>query len=85
MVHAKTATVDGTWSKIGTANVDRLSMTGNYEINLEVIDPDVAAEMERIFLTDQSNCDELTLEEWSRRDIYRRFTEFVLKPLRHAL
>jgi cardiolipin synthase len=85
MVHAKTATIDGSWSTIGTANVDRLSMTGNYEINLEVIDPDLAVEMERIFATDQENSRELTLDEWQSRDVYRRFTEAFLNPLRHLL
>ena len=39
MVHAKTATIDGSWATVGTANIDRLSLQGNYEINLEVIDP----------------------------------------------
>ena len=43
MVHAKTSTIDSTWSTIGTANVDRLSLQGNYEINVEVIDPAFAA------------------------------------------
>ena len=38
MVHAKTATIDGRWTTIGTANIDRLSLTGNYEINLEILD-----------------------------------------------
>ena len=38
MVHAKTSTIDGRWSTVGTANIDRLVMTGNYEINVEVID-----------------------------------------------
>ena len=38
MVHAKTSTIDGNWSTVGTANVDRLSLQGNYEINVEVID-----------------------------------------------
>jgi cardiolipin synthase len=85
MVHAKTATIDGNWSTIGTANVDRLSMTGNYEINVEIIDPAVAAEMERIFETDQSHCNELFEAEWNTRDIYRRFTELFLNPLRHLL
>ncbi len=42
MVHAKTSTIDGSWSTVGTANVDRLSLQGNYEINVEVIDPDLA-------------------------------------------
>ncbi len=43
MVHAKTCTIDGTWSTVGTANVDRLSLSGNYEINVEIIDPGLAA------------------------------------------
>ncbi|MGH3413012.1 MAG: phospholipase D-like domain-containing protein [Marmoricola sp.] len=85
MVHAKTATVDGSWSTIGTANVDRLSMTGNYEINVEIIDANLAAEMERIFITDLSSCHELGIAEWRSRDIYRRFTETFLSPLRHLL
>ncbi|HET9841096.1 MAG TPA: phospholipase D-like domain-containing protein, partial [Nocardioides sp.] len=42
MVHAKTATIDGTWTTVGTANIDRLSLTGNYEINVEIIDPKLA-------------------------------------------
>ena len=85
MVHAKTATIDGTWSTIGTANVDRLSMTGNYEVNVEIIDRDLAAEMERIFETDLSNSRELSRDEWESRDVYSRFTENVLKPLRPFL
>ena len=85
MVHAKTATIDGSWSTIGTANVDRLSMTGNYEINLEVIDADFAEAMEEIFATDETNSDELHVAEWRQRDVYRRFTEAFLNPLRHLL
>ncbi|WP_201931428.1 phospholipase D-like domain-containing protein [Nocardioides donggukensis] len=85
MVHAKTATIDGSWSTIGTANVDRLSMQGNYEINLEMIDTGMAEAMERIYATDLSNCAELTRDEWESRDVYRRFTEAVLRPLRPLL
>jgi cardiolipin synthase len=85
MVHAKTATIDGTWSTVGTANVDRLSLSGNYEINVEIIDPRLAASLEEIFRLDQSNSLELTSAEWEARDVYRRFTEFVLNPLRPLL
>ena len=46
---------------IGTANIDRLSMTGNYEINVEIIDASLAEEMERIFETDLTNALELTI------------------------
>jgi cardiolipin synthase A/B len=85
MVHAKTATIDGTWSTVGTANIDRLSLTGNYEINVEIIDARLAAALEEVFRVDESNCLELTQAEWEARDMYRRFTEFVLNPLRPLL
>jgi cardiolipin synthase len=85
MVHAKTSTIDGRWSTVGTANIDRLSMTGNYEINVEFIDPAFATEMERIFATDLSNCVELTAERWAARGVHRKFTELVLAPLRPLL
>ncbi len=85
MVHAKTCTVDGSWSTVGTANIDRVSLTGNYEINVEVIDDAFAAVLEEIFATDQTNALELTSSEWLARDLHRKFTEFVLSPLRPFL
>jgi cardiolipin synthase A/B len=85
MVHAKTSTIDGNWSTVGTANVDRLSLQGNYEINVEVIDEAMAEVLEEIFLRDESNSLELTLGEWEARDLHRKFTEFVLGPLRPLL
>jgi cardiolipin synthase A/B len=85
MVHAKTCTIDGEWSTVGTANIDRLSMTGNYEINVEFIDPAMAEQMERIFETDLSNALELTRSEWDARGIHKKFTELVLAPLRPLL
>ncbi|QLQ10540.1 MAG: phosphatidylserine/phosphatidylglycerophosphate/cardiolipin synthase family protein [Nocardioidaceae bacterium] len=85
MVHAKTATVDGMWSTVGTANLDRMSLTGNYEINLEVIDAGLAAEFERIFETDCTNAVELTATEWDQRGLHRKFTEILLTPLRPLL
>ncbi|WP_367891522.1 phosphatidylserine/phosphatidylglycerophosphate/cardiolipin synthase family protein [Nocardioides sp. Arc9.136] len=85
MVHAKTATVDGTWSTVGTANIDRLSLTGNYEINVEVIDEALARTLEGIYRTDETNSIELTSGEWEARDLHRRFTESLLRPLRPLL
>jgi len=85
MVHAKTATIDGSWSTVGTANVDRLSLQGNYEINVEVIDRDMAATLEEIFRNDESHSLALTLDEWEARDVHRKFTEFVLGPFRPLL
>jgi cardiolipin synthase len=85
MVHAKTATIDSQWSTIGTANIDRLSLLGNYEINMEVFSSDVAAQMEEIFSVDSSNTVELTSEAWQSRHAMVKFSETVLTPLRPLL
>ena len=85
MVHAKTATADGQWTTIGTANIDRLSLMGNFELNSEIIDPDVAKVMEDIFLMDAANCDELTEQEWESRPLTAKVSEWVLTPLRPLL
>ena len=85
MVHAKTATIDGQWSTVGTANVDRLSLTGNYEINVEIIDDGVAARLEQVFANDLTNARRLTLGEWRRRPFMAKFSEAVLAPWRPLL
>src|SRR5690606_12518292 len=36
MLHAKTALIDSTWCTVGTANLDRWSMLGNHEVNVEI-------------------------------------------------
>ncbi|MHA7276062.1 phospholipase D-like domain-containing protein [Arthrobacter sp. HLT1-21] len=85
MIHAKTATVDGQWSTVGTANIDRLSLTGNYEINIEIFDEGLAHSMEQIFAIDSGNSRILTIQEWERRHIVARVSEAILAPLRPLL
>lgn len=85
MVHAKTATIDGAWTTIGTANIDALSLLGNYEINVEITDNVVAEKMEEIFDVDLSSCRELTLAQWQRRSLVVKCSELVMRPLRHLL
>lgn len=81
MIHTKSATMDGIWTTIGTANLDRLSLAGNYEINVEIFDATLAAQMEAIFLHDLTNACEIVLEEWVRRPWYSKFGEGILSPL----
>jgi cardiolipin synthase A/B len=81
MIHSKTATVDGVWSTVGSANIDRYSMLGNYEINLEVYSERFADQMERMFELDKTNADELTLAEWERRPLPAKLVERALSTL----
>lgn len=81
MVHAKTATIDGQWSTVGTANIDRLSLMGNYEINLELLDPNFATAMQEVFDNDLRKCEQLELTEWEARPWVSRAYESILRPL----
>jgi cardiolipin synthase len=60
-------------------------MTGNYEINVEFIDPGMAKVMEEVFTTDLDQSSHLSPRDWNSRGVHRRFTEGVLRPLRHLL
>ncbi len=82
MLHAKTCTIDGTWSTIGTANLDRLSAVGNYEINAIIYDESIANEMEDLFRRDTTNAFEIKIDQWAKRAWYMKFAEQVLAPLR---
>ncbi|HEU5380714.1 MAG TPA: phospholipase D-like domain-containing protein [Ktedonobacteraceae bacterium] len=85
MLHAKTATIDGVWSTVGTANLDRLSMVGNFEVNVEIFDAGVARQMERIFLRDATYARKLDLEQWRKRPWHWKISEKALHQLRPFL
>jgi cardiolipin synthase len=82
MIHAKTCTIDGEWSTVGTANIDRLSSVGNYEANLEIYSAEFAAQMEALFACDLRNSREITPEEWTARPWVAKIGEWVVSPLR---
>lgn len=85
MVHAKTCTIDDEWSTVGTANLDRLSAVGNYELNVEIYSKNFARQMRELFEHDRLNASELTAERWARRPWYVKLSEWTLAPLRLML
>ena len=82
MLHAKTCTVDGQWVTLGTANLDRLSSIGNFEINVEIYSAELAQQMQELFESDADGMFELTLEKWKSRPWYVKLSERILAPLR---
>jgi cardiolipin synthase len=81
MVHAKTALIDDEWVTIGTANLDRWSMLGNYEINVEVQSEALASQVADMFEFDLDSCDELHLDGWHRRPTSWKVSEWFLGSL----
>ncbi len=85
MLHAKTCTIDGQWSMVGTCNLDRLSLVGNYEINVAVYSEEFARQMSALFTEDTAERFELTMEQWKSRPWYNKVSERILAPLRFMM
>ena len=66
MIHAKTSVVDGRWCRIGSSNLNTASLLGNWELDLGVLDADLAAQVEALFLADLASSVEIILPGRSR-------------------
>jgi len=75
VLHAKTTVIDGMWSSIGSANIDRRSFIHNYEVNVVVLDPAFGRDMEAAFREDLRHSKEVTLEAWKKRPWSDRLRE----------
>jgi len=75
MLHAKTATVDGVWSTVGSTNLDWRSLLYNDELNVVVLGADFANQMNEVFQRDLAQSDEITAQEWRDRPIAERLKE----------
>ncbi len=67
MIHAKTSVADGVWSRIGSSNLNLASLLGNWELDLAILDRQLGAEMEAIFLEDLNSSEEIVLERHGGR------------------
>ena len=75
MVHAKTAVADGEISIVGSSNLDPLSMTRNYELNLVVADATTGAAMHEMFERDLCGAREVDPRQWAKRPLWQRAAE----------
>jgi cardiolipin synthase len=77
VLHAKTAVIDGAWSTIGSANIDRRSFIHNYELNVVILDPAFGTSMESAFNEDLRDSREVTLDQWRQRPVVDRIKEWM--------
>jgi len=62
--------------------MDRLSLVGNYEINLKIFNRSFAQQMQKLFESDSKQISELTADNWRTRSWYIKASEHILKPWR---
>ena len=61
MIHAKSSVADGVWCRIGSSNLNAASLLGNWEIDVGILDEDLAGQMEGLFLADLASSQEILL------------------------
>jgi cardiolipin synthase len=72
MTHAKICVVDGVWSIVGSTNFDNRSFGLNDEINVAIMDRDVAARIREDFTRDLDRSHRVSLREWTNRSAAER-------------
>ncbi len=75
MVHAKTAVADREIVLVGSSNLDPLSMTRNYELNLLLADAATGAAMGEMFHHDLDGACRVEPESWARRPFWQKIAE----------
>lgn len=79
MVHAKTAVADGEITLVGSSNLDPLSMTRNYELNLLVADAVTGTAMREMFERDLHGARKIVPSEWARRPLWQKAAEAAVQ------
>ena len=85
MLHAKTATVDGVWSTVGTSNLDWWSIVRDNELNAIILSQQFAGQMELMFMNDLENCRPITPREWAQRGLSEKIEESAAKMIEPLL
>ena len=85
MMHAKSMVVDGMWSYVGSMNFDNRSIAFNDESNLLMLNAEVGAKMDSIFLDDLKYSEEMKLETFKKRPVKGKIMEWGAQKLRRVL
>lgn len=73
--HAKTLTIDGCWSLVGTPNFDARSVFLNFEVGLALYNTGLAEQLEDHFDQDLADSVRIERSEWKKRSTWERVKE----------
>ncbi len=77
MLHSKIITIDGILSCVGSANFNHRSMLKDDEVNVVILDPEVAGTLKAQFTEDLESSDKVSEGDWKRRGLLKRTIENV--------
>lgn len=82
MIHAKLLTIDGQWNVIGSTNFDHRSFALNDEVNMAILDPELAQVITADFEEDLRSSQRLTLELLQSRGLIGSAEKVMGKAVR---
>ncbi len=85
ILHAKTAVIDGSWSTVGSANMDTRSFLHNKEVNVVVMGDEFGQEMESAFRDDLKDSRAVDLARWKQRPHGQKVEEWLSRLLSYWL
>jgi cardiolipin synthase len=85
MLHAKTTTIDGVWSTVGSSNLDWWSFARDNEVNAVILSDGFARQMNLMFRNDIENSEPVVLSQWRRRSLMERVEESIARRLQPLL
>lgn len=78
-LHSKLMIFDDSLTLLGSANFDSRSFEQNFEVEAFVYDEETGQQAREIFIDDQRFCAQLSLKEWIKRPLLRRFFESLVR------
>jgi cardiolipin synthase A/B len=85
MLHAKTLTVDESWSSVGSVNFDNRSFQLHDEVTLCVQSERFAGQLHEVFERDLEDSERIEPDDWRERPVTQRARENVTKYARREL
>lgn len=77
LLHQKVIIIDGLWSSVGSTNFDDRSFQLNDEINVGLLDAQLAAQLRAAFHADLRHARQRSFEEWSDRSLWHKTVDGV--------
>jgi cardiolipin synthase len=85
VLHAKTLTIDGHTTVIGSTNLDYRSIEYNLELSAIIRSREFGQQMHGLFANDMTYARRITQGEWRRRPLTDRITQWAVSRARYLL
>ncbi|ADI30207.1 phospholipase D-like domain-containing protein [Methylotenera versatilis] len=85
ILHAKTISIDGVWSVVGSSNFDFRSASLNDEVDVIVLGHKTAKQLNEKFRQDEAEAKKIELNVWKKRPLFDKVKQYLSRVFRKLL